>query len=286
LILIAYAEAVAKGRLEPASRIPIGDVERWLFPNTNGDAHALAIADWRERGVLKGSGSSATVPLDEVAHAMIRYSDNAATDYVLRAVGGPSAVLAAAKRFGFRGSLEPPSIFGAFVAWATRPAAEWIGLSPAAQVRLARQLADATNAAAAAGLTMPSVETQASLAEATWLGTPRQWVTLMSLVERSVSEGTPMGKILSRHLQWPMEFAENAGVFDEFGTKGGDLPGVVTEATFIQAIGGDPLAIVLFLHGLNESDHATLAKLFTHQGFMRRLAQDPDLLRRTCAALA
>lgn len=286
LILVSYAEAVANGRLDPDRSVPLADIERWVLPNTNGDAHESALADWRERDVVKGSGASASVPLDEVVHAMVRYSDNAATDHVLRAVGGPAAVLATARRFGFTGTLTPPSLFGAFIAWATRAPSEWTGLEPGQQAALSMQTADATSAASAAALTLPPIETQASLAKATWLGAPREWVILMSLIERSVSDETLTGRVLSRHLEWPMEFSENAAAFEEFGTKGGDLPGIVTEASFIQVSGADPYAIVLFLHGLTESERALLLKTYTHQTFMRQLVEDPGFLQEACAALA
>ena len=70
------------------------------------------------------------------------------------------------------------------------------------------------------------------------------------------------------------------------GTKGGDLPGAVTEASFIQARGADPYAIVLFLHGLTESERTKLLKAFIHQEFMRQFVENLAFLRVTCAAPA
>ena len=101
----------------------------------------------------------------------------------------------------------------------------------------------------------------------------------MSLIERSVSDETLTGRVLSRHLEWPMEFSENAAAFEEFGTKGGDLPGIVTEASFIQVSGADPYAIVLFLHGLTHSETSPTVRRRTHT---RRSCANSSKTRDSC----
>jgi D-alanyl-D-alanine carboxypeptidase len=97
LIATAYAVDVAAGKLAPDSPVSLRELARWYWPGTDGGAHTHALAEWKSSHLIS---SERTVPISAVAQAMIRWSDNAAADYLLARVGGPAAVAAAAKRLG------------------------------------------------------------------------------------------------------------------------------------------------------------------------------------------
>ncbi len=164
----------AAGRLDPAERVRVDAVERWYFPRTDGGAHPNAVADWTARGVL----ADGTVPLDEVAWAMIRWSDNAAADYLLERVGAR-----AARRFGERHGMrrqDPLGIsFGEYLAWTATSPARWARRSPGARAAAATAIARATPAPDAAGRRLPSIARQRRFAASSTAGTPREWARLM-----------------------------------------------------------------------------------------------------------
>jgi hypothetical protein len=83
LVLYDYARQVAEGALDPKERVSVDDVFAHGV-GRDGGAAKHALDDWQKRGVLDQAGN---VPLDEVAHAMIRFSCNASTDYLIARVG-------------------------------------------------------------------------------------------------------------------------------------------------------------------------------------------------------
>lgn len=96
--LSAYASAVARGRLDPAEPIRLGDWDARHPYVSDGRAHysaytALGIP-CNEYGIA--DDPDRTVPLDTLAAAMIDFSDNAATDYLRDRLGDPALHRAAA----------------------------------------------------------------------------------------------------------------------------------------------------------------------------------------------
>ncbi len=88
-VLAAYASAVSSGELDPQQEIPVAAWEAFYLPNTDSGAHAAALTSLElEVGELGFANQlSATVPLEAIARAMIHFSDNAATDYLLTRLG-------------------------------------------------------------------------------------------------------------------------------------------------------------------------------------------------------
>lgn len=84
LMLVAYAEQVAAGSLDERATVPLEVVDRLYLAGTDGGAHEAARSEW---------GDENAVTLDQLAHAMIRYSSNAAADVMLRKVGGPTCCI-------------------------------------------------------------------------------------------------------------------------------------------------------------------------------------------------
>ena len=96
----------------------------------------------------------------------------------------------------------------------------------------------------------------------------------MVAIERRTHDGTDEGVILERALGWPMQFSSNKYTFTEFGTKGGNLPSIVTEASYVATSEDDRTAVVLFLRDLSQADSNKLLSSFAHQSFMTKAATD------------
>ena len=90
---------------------------------------------------------------------MIRWSDNAAADYLLERVGAR-----AARRFGERHGMrrqDPLGIsFGEYVAWTATTPSRWARRTPGARAAAATAIARATPAQDAAGRRCPSIARQ------------------------------------------------------------------------------------------------------------------------------
>lgn len=76
LPLALYGERLDTGAWDAGEPVQPADVERYYLPHTDGEAHPNALA------ALDGG-----LTLDGVAWAMIRYSDNAAADWLLHRLG-------------------------------------------------------------------------------------------------------------------------------------------------------------------------------------------------------
>ena len=282
LILGAYARAAGAGRLDPAERVRVDAVERWYFPRTDGGAHPNAVADWTARGVLVDG----TVPLDEVAWAMIRWSDNAAADYLLERVGAR-----AARRFGERHGMrrqDPLGIsFGEYLAWTATSPARWARRSPGARAAAATAIARATPAPDAAGRRLPSIARQRRFAASSTAGTPREWARLMRDLDAGKGLSPAAHAIVRRHLEWPLvAFPELGSQLERLGEKGGSLPGVLTDALYVRAPGGAPAAATLFFNDLPPRIEAGLAESGVQQELLLALALEPEARAKARAALA
>src|SRR6266540_727431 len=91
--LLAYTTAVAGGRLDPGEPVPVGDWDAWHPFDGDGPIGAGAYYQAMtalgipcdEYGVARNP--ERRVPLGEIARAMVRFSDNAAPDYLRTRLG-------------------------------------------------------------------------------------------------------------------------------------------------------------------------------------------------------
>jgi D-alanyl-D-alanine carboxypeptidase len=282
LILAAYARAVVAGAMSRSERVAIDDVDRWYLHGTDGGAHLQAIQDWTARGRIEAGA----VTLDDIAWAMIRWSDNAAADYLLARVGA-DAVAALAREMGMAQQEPGGPILGEYLAWARLPADEWLALDADQRAERATRLADASRPEAQAAVPMPALEVQRRLATRNPRGTPREWAALMARLETDSSDAVT--EVLRDTLEWPLiVFPDNQSELRRLGTKGGSLPGLVTEASYYVPSAPPERTFVaaLFFRELPPDVERDLLESFAHQHFMRRLALDPAFRASVRARLA
>ncbi len=286
LVLAEYARQVEEGRLDPAERVPRAALDAFYLPGSDGGAHEGAMA-------ALGVAPADTLALDEVAWAMIRHSDNAATDYLLLRFGREAAD-AIPEHLGLRHADPPVPIGGLFLAWAlphevgdetaigadATTARAWAlaarlrddaGFRATAPQRLMAELADlGYDGQAAAAFSSPS-------------GTAREYAGLMARLH----EGTLLSEAASARmlalLDWPMDFPGNQARFDQLATKGGTLPGILTSAYLGDArgvAGADPppTVLALFMEGLPAAVWGEWIQSYAHQAFEARLLEDPAFL--------
>ncbi|MEU8107600.1 serine hydrolase [Nonomuraea muscovyensis] len=247
--LAAYADAVRNGKAQPGERVPVALWNAYHLPGTDGGAHEAAL----ER--LK---PGASVTLDQVVSAMIEESDNAAAD-LLRDRLGPGALRKIAHTRVGTINGEMLRAFG--------------GCTSPADVCLKNYV----KAGKPVRLTLPGFARQATWAETVTRVEPG--------VLRGVLAGLRKDKTASKHLEWPMRQPGADPRTLLIGTKGGALPGVISEAMYTVRPGEKPRETVLALRRLPEATWFSGMRSYAHQQFVVRMATDPAFFARVRAAL-
>ena len=242
--LMLASERVADGRWSLDTPTP--EVERFYLPGSDGNAHPEA---------LRADGGTST--LGATIHAMVRFSDNAATDALL-----------------FRLGRE---------AFGDQPLHPLTGTLLLARSFDGGSIDDAAWAAAArldAGtvVTLPFIADQEAMTRRfDNRGTARDFARLM---ERIYAADDPRYALARQELQWPMQFKSNQADFVVLATKGGSLPGTLTAAYYVETRAHRRRVMALFLHDLPFATWAELSRSFAQQKLERALlleADSPDL---------
>ncbi|GAA3159914.1 hypothetical protein GCM10010466_58420 [Planomonospora alba] len=247
--LAAYADAVREGTVTPDERVPVARWNAYHVPGTDGGAHEAA---------LKRLAPGVTVTLDQLVSAMIEESDNAAAD-LLRDRLGPGALRRIARTPVGTVNGEILRAFG--------------GCALPADACLERHVAGGGKTTP----TLPDFGRQASWAETVTRVEPG--------VLHRVLAGLRKDTLARRHLEWPMRQPGADPGRLRIGTKGGLLPGVISEAMYTVRPGERPRETVLVLHRLPEETWSSGARSYAHQQFIVRMATDPAFRAKVRAAL-
>ncbi|MEW9529968.1 serine hydrolase [Microbispora sp. NPDC049125] len=247
--LAAYADVVRQGRAEPGEHVSVALWNAYHLPGTDGGAHEAA---------LKRLNPGATVTLDQVVSAMIEESDNAAAD-LLRDRLGPGALRKVARTRVGTINGEMLRAFG--------------GCALPADVCLKNYV----RAGEQVRLTLPGFAQQAA------------WAETVARVEPGVLRGLlarlRKDKTASRHLEWPMrQPGADPGTL-LIGTKGGALPGVISEAMYTVRPGEKPRETVFALRRLPQATWLSGMRSYAHQQFLLRMATDSVFFAKVRAAL-
>lgn len=287
LALAEYAAQVAEAKVGPDERVDLPAWEAHVLPGTDSGAHATVM------NVLGRAGKPATAPLllVDVVEAMIRYSDHAATDYLLHRLGRERTDSAPA-RLGMANGEPPRPTAGGLLAWRSRevtaPVAEVIaGYQTAGRERFAdeawRMSARLKNDAGFAAAERAALKSrahelrmreQAELARALdTRGTARDYAGLMARLWTGELPGT---KTMRTHLEWPMSSPQVRQRFESVGTKSGGFPGVMTAVYFAKPRDKAPRVLALFLQDIPTAAWIEMMRTFVQQSFeFKMLTEDP-----------
>ncbi len=264
VVLSAYARAVEEGALSPDTPVPLSEWDSWYLHGLDGGAHPAA---YDKLGIAASGGvandPSATVPISDVVRMMIEVSDNAATDVMLDRLG-PRVDAEVAR---VAGQERIPPLFGSMVAGlnADEPCDASGGEGFVGDA--------AARAAAADDVPTRGLTFQRKMAHCHFpRGTTEGYASIMAGV---VAETSPHTVHMAEALEWPMAFESNQAQFDAFGSKGGSLAGIVTEASYVQPKGGEPWVVALFINDMSGSAWLANMGSFAHQELIVRVATDP-----------
>jgi D-alanyl-D-alanine carboxypeptidase len=293
--LVAYAEAVAAGELNPTETILVEDLDRFYLPTLDLRAHEQALEALEENGRLFGDPPA--MILDEVVGMMIEFSSNAATDYLHMRLG-QERIEQTAQVLGLQNQTAPCPFAGQFLAMAnhTRPqvsgqeALDAYLADPPLYGQEVMQLTAAFSEdptfhdEAIAWRTetkLPSGQTQRLFSEAfNAKGTALEYAALMAKLALNGLH-TPESSYLARQqLEWPMRFEANQEFFTNLAYKGGSLPGILTTVYYAYPNTGEgPLAVALFYHDLpGNTTYRQWRRTLAHDEFARWLLNEPEAI--------
>lgn len=290
LVLAEVARQIEEGELDPDQMVPVDEVRAFYLPRTDGEAHQEAFRQFEADGLIHQEN----VALREVIRAMIRWSDNAATDYLIHQVGRENLEDLTAK-LDYEHLEVPYPINGAYLLWQNHE------LEDPPEERLADyrqmqrgELIDKMYAASrrmnedeefrqteqsrleesrlGLGLKMQRVYTQAT----TPLGTAGNYTEILHSVFLGDFISPEVSGRMQEFLEWPMTNERIQRDFSQFGSKGGSLPAVFTSASYGRPHDGDPIIAAVFFQDLHFAVWFHLMQQHLHHEFELQLMKNED----------
>lgn len=297
VILAAYTQAVVEGTVDPETAVSLATWDSYHIPARNGGAHISALEDLGIETDEHGYAldPTQTVTHDQMAYAMIRFSDNAAPDYFIELLG--QEALAAVQMAAGETAVSPILPHGGFVLSQQTPEQPRL-----TQTHLDNLLAMSDEVYAAFVL-----EQQKRFIATAWGDEVRDWLrgdvptNPLALEETAVNQLANKGSArvyanivggvatetfispevsrqMKAYLDWPMDFTSNQPDFLELGAKGGSFLTVLTGATYAvprnDSFAEQPRVVVLFMREIPVAAWLALTGQFTHQNYERQLLLD------------
>ncbi len=292
--LVAYAEVVAAGELNPLTTVPLTDIEAYYQPGLDLGAHERAVAELTATG--RTFGNPPNLLLDEVPWMMIRHSSNAATDY-LHMLLGQTRIEETAVALELDSQTAPCPFLGQFLAMGNYTRAEVddqaavraLIANPEEYGRLVMELtlvysnsADFRTAQQEwrSSTRRPIGSTQRLfVANLNAHGTAQEYANLMARIALNGLSSGESSYLTRRYLEWPMQFAVNQALFTNLGYKNGSLPGILT--TVYYAYPRDtltPVVVALFFRDLDGNTYRAWRDNQAHDELARWLLYDPQAI--------
>jgi D-alanyl-D-alanine carboxypeptidase len=292
--LVAYAEAVTAGELNPTQVIPIEAIEPYYLPNFDLGAHPHALRELDTNGRIFPNPPA--VLLDELPWMMVRHSSNASADY-LHMLLGQARIEETAVSLNLTSHTAPCTFLGQFLAMGNhvrsagsdQDALDTFISNPAIYADAVTLLADAyvndlafraDEQAWRQGARRPSLNIQRSFSsDLNTHGTPLDYANLMARIAQNGLSSGESSFLARRHLEWPMQFAGNQALFSNLGYKNGSLPGILTTVYYAYPLGDSaPIVIALFYQDLPNRTYQQWRNTLPHDEFARWLLAEPGAI--------
>lgn len=299
--LVAYAEAVAAGELDPTSYVTLDTLDSYYLPGYDLGSHNRAIAELEAAGLVLAAPDR--IRLEDVPWMMIRHSANAATDY-LHMLLGQTVLEETAVSLNLTQQTAPCTFLGQFLAMSNqtragqndRAAIEAYLDNPASYGTEVVQLTEAYTSdpdfreaeqAWHADERRPSTQDQRFFSHTLNAhGTPREYAALMAQIAQNGLSNPESSFLARRYLEWPMIFPANQERFSNLGYKNGSLPGILNTAYYAYPIGEvTPTVVILFYRDLPGSSYREWRNNLAHDELARWLLDNPEALSLLRAAL-
>lgn len=284
--LVAYAEAVQAGEVNPQMEVPLAELEKYYLANSDLNAHPQAVAALRAEGSVVGEPEA--VLLETVPRMMIEYSSNAASDY-LHQLLGQKRIEETILDLGLTSHTAPCPFLGQFLLMGSGDGTVEVEEYVADPARYSREVWEATEAYAAGETSTqawrgrwrrPSLETQAYFSEMLNAeANAADYATLMAQIAENQLGPWEQNVRIRRYLEWPTFFTVNQQTLAWLGYKGGSLPGILTVAYYAQPWDTvRPVVVVLFFRDLPLSTYRQWRRSLPHDELARWLLYEREAI--------
>ncbi len=287
--LVAYAEAVDRGVLDPSTWIPIAEIEQAYLPGSDLGAHRSSMAELGEKGLI--STDEQSIPLEQVPWMMMRHSSNAASDYLQMSIG-QEIIENTVQTLGMPSHTAPCPFVGQFLAISNhtrlgndRQAVDGFIEDPEFYgqevMRLTEKFMNDPEFRRTEGYWRAPVSTQRYFSDnLNPQASARDYARLMSKIIQNDVGNDYVNILVRRAIEWPMIYAVNQQLFSTVGFKNGALPGVLTIAYYGQRLeDGAQVVVVLFFRDLPMRMYREWRQSLPHDELARWLLSDPDAIR-------
>lgn len=302
MLLAAYADHAAAGRLDPAQRVPLDALERYALPGAGAARHRQARAQWRHQGLLN---ADSTVALRHVVQAIAQHGDRAATDWLIARLGRET-VDALPARLGMEGTAPPRPTSGTYLSWNHHGATGTVETRLAAYQRMPAatyadrvyQLAgalrtDATfrqaehNRLAQRGTDL-SLRHQRALAQATYpRGTAADYADWMARLARPAAASDSVSAFVRRQLEQTVDGDSVQTTVAAIGSKAGALPGLISFVGYVRRTDDRPPRVMaLFMEDTPMALFYHLMQTGLDRGFYLQLLTDETFFQNARTQLA
>jgi beta-lactamase class A len=301
LHLVAYAEAVAAGELDPTGMVLLDELDAFYLPTIDLGAHTRALSELEDNGRV--FGSPPTVLLDEVPGMMIASSSNAATDY-LHLLLGQKRLEETAVSLGLTSQTAPCPFLGQFLVMSNHilprdndyQAWESYLADPVSFGRDAMLLTEAFSNDDKFRQTaidwrrqtrLPSGRTQRLFSQDfNAQGSAADYAALMARIAQNGLNNGESSYIARRFLEWPMRFTDNQVLFSNLGYKNGSLPGILTTVYYAYPNGETaPIVVALFFRDLEGRTFREMRDNLAQDELARWLLYDSEAIPALRAVL-
>lgn len=277
ITLVAYAQAVDAGTIDPARPVARDDLDRYYLPRSDLGAHALAL----------GELGDAPLTVDTLAWMMMRHSANSAADW-LHAALGQAAIEETAVALGLAPHSAPCPFLGRFLMMGGDTLPTVLAADP---VRYGAQVVAETQhyaddaayraqvQAAWGRRRSPPVATQREFVAALEThGTAAAYAGLMARIASGQVGSPSANALIRRHLGWPLEaFPSNRDFYTAIGYKNGTMPGMLTTVYYAQPLWADtPIVVALFYRNLPQDLYRDWRRELPNDALAHWLMRDPN----------
>jgi D-alanyl-D-alanine carboxypeptidase len=300
--LVAYAQAAADGRINPGDWLPVRELDRFYLQGSDLRSHPQSIQELFSRGLIGGDPQAA--PMEELPWMMMRYSSNAASDY-LHTLLGQRTIEETAVALGLSSQTAPCPFLGQFLTISNHTRVgdneaviQALIDDPAVYGQLVMDLTLAYSEDAAfreaegrwyQRSRRPSWAAQSLFSEnLNAQGSARDYANLMAAIAQNEIGDPYVNFLIRRNLEWPLTaYSVNQELFFNVGYKNGSLPGILNTVYYASPrFGGGWVVVALFYRNLPEPVYQEWRRNLYHDDFARWLLTDPAAIPALRAALS
>jgi len=286
--LVAYANAVEEGTIDPSSWVPVSEIESAYLPGSDLGAHRASLAELEEKGLITEDDPS--IPMEQIPWMMMRHSSNSASDY-LQTLIGQRVIESTVLDLDLPTHTAPCPFIGQFLAISNhiRPGDDRQAIQsyldePERYGREVDQLIEAfmtdPEFRSDEGYWRAPISSQRYFAEQlNSKASANDYAKLMAMISKNEIGSDFVNILIRRAIEWPMIYPVNQSLFSSVGYKNGSLPGVLNSAYYGTRLeDGAQVVVVLFYHDLPMQLYRQWRRSLPHDELARWILSDPDAL--------